>query len=106
MIRRAFDEEPTVAIPFETMRTLVFGVALAVGGCAATAPAPAVEPVGALAPSYRSIATAPVHATTDFGHAEVVGSADDEEKTVVIDAAEMPDVAAKDGGLRAGAVRQ
>jgi hypothetical protein len=28
--------------------------------------------VGALAPSYHSVAVAPVHATTDFGHAEIV----------------------------------
>jgi hypothetical protein len=49
-------------------------------GCAHFQP-PAVaetpDTVGTLAPSYNSIAVAPVHATTDFGQAEIVQAGDD-----------------------------
>jgi hypothetical protein len=49
-------------------------------GCAHLQPPAAAETpdtVGTLAPSYNSIAVAPVHATTDFGHAEIVQAGDD-----------------------------
>ena len=67
-------------IAFRTL--LAFGTLVAIGlvGCAHFRPsdtAEAPEAVGALAPSYHSLAVAPVHATTDFGHAEIVQTGDD-----------------------------
>ena len=69
-------------------RSLAFGtlvatwIALFVGlvGCAhgqQPAAAEATDTVGTLAPSYNSIAVAPVHATTDFGQAEIVQAPDE-----------------------------
>ena len=63
---------------FGTMVATCLGALLAtggLGGCSHVQPpavADAPEAVGALAPSYHSLAVAPVHATTDFGHAEIV----------------------------------
>jgi hypothetical protein len=58
---------------------LAAGVFVGLVGCAhfqqpAAIPDPP-EPVGALAPSYHSVAVAPVHATTDFGQADMVETA-------------------------------
>jgi len=69
-------------------RSLAFGtlvatwVAVFVGlvGCAHVQPPAAAEAsdtVGTLAPSYNSIAVAPVHATTDFGQSEIVQAGGD-----------------------------
>jgi hypothetical protein len=79
---------------------VVTGVAVFAGlvGCAHR-PAPVAEApdtVGTLAPSYHSIAVAPVHATTDFGHAEIVETGHGPEaaspaETVVAPAATGPD---------------
>ena len=47
-------------------------------GCAsAPAPVAAPETVGTLTESATHVATAPVHATTDFGHAEIVDTGDE-----------------------------
>lgn len=84
-------------------------------GCAAHAPAPEVEAVGQLAPSYHSIAVAPVHhdAPPELGTIVDTGS-DDATDTVTtttrVEAADAstdaaPEVVGKGGGLQVGAVR-
>jgi hypothetical protein len=62
-----------------TLVATCLGAPLAAGGlvgCAhfrqPTAVPDGPETVGALAPSYHSVAVAPVHATTDFGQANIV----------------------------------
>jgi hypothetical protein len=74
----AFRHRP---LAFGTLVATCLGAPLAAGvlvglvGCAHFQPpaaAEAPETVGALAPSYHSVAVAPIHATTDFGHAEIV----------------------------------
>ena len=65
-------------LAFGTVATCI-GVFVGLVGCAhgqSPAAADAPETVGALAPSYHSLAVAPVHATTDFGHAEIVETGD------------------------------
>jgi hypothetical protein len=72
----------------------------------ATAPRPPapVETVGSLSPSYRSIATAPVHAGTDLATNFQAVDSDDAPVTVGAGEAAAPDVVAK-GGLVLGAAR-
>lgn len=94
---------------------LVAGLVVGAFGCnAATAPAP-VETVGTLV-AGPSVWHAPTHATTDFGHAEIVDTGDDDLTGTVTTttradggeqdgAAELPDVEAKDQGLKLGTVR-
>jgi len=94
----------------------VAAVLAATMGCAtAPRPAPAVEAVGQLAPSYHSLAVAAVHhdAPPEFGG--VVDTGDDsvgEGITTVShapgaggDGAELPDVAPKDDGIKLGGER-
>jgi hypothetical protein len=62
-------------LAFRALVATCMGVFVGLVGCAHVQPpavADAPETVGALAPSYHSVAVAPVHATTDFGHAEIV----------------------------------
>jgi len=75
-------------------------------GCAARAAAPQVETVGTLA-AGPSTWTAPVHATTDFGHAQIVDSGDDDRTATATTEtpAELPEVAPKTDGVTTGAVR-
>lgn len=80
-------------------------------GCA-TAPRPVtVEPetVGTLSASYHGIASAPVHATTDFGTPQVVDTDEDAPGPVVVSApvekVEAPEIAPKTDGVTTGAVR-
>jgi len=86
---------------------LLFLASMSIGACA-TAPRPpvAVESVGTLAPSYHSIAVAPVHAGTDLSPGGFV-AADDDETPVTVGTGEVieaPEVAVK-GGLVMGGVR-
>lgn len=78
---------------------LIFVVAFcATIGCASQAKpvATEVESVGTLSASYASIATAPVHATTDFATPQVVDSDEDAPVTVAAPAAvEAPNAVAK-----------
>ena len=72
----AFRDRP---LAFGTLVATCIGVFVGLVGCAHVQPpavADAPETVGALAPSYHSLAVAPVHATTDFGHAEIVETGD------------------------------
>jgi hypothetical protein len=84
---------------------LVAAVLLAVfaGACQATAPRVEVETVGTLAPSYRSIATAPVAASTDLSRGSFVAS-DDDDAPVAVGAGEVspPDVVTKTGLVMGG----
>lgn len=84
-------------------------------GCASAAPAvPAPESVGTLAPSYHSIAVAPVHHDAPPELGQIVDSGDDgaaEVATTVTravdpDAAVTPDVAPKTDGIQTGEVRR
>jgi hypothetical protein len=108
--RRRFRLRIAGILEAKRLRTLAVLTTLLLGACRATVPAaPAeVENVGALAPSYHSIATAPVHATTDLsGGFQAV---DSDETPAVADGGSAdgdvaPDVVSKDGGLRAGAAR-
>ena len=86
---------------------ILFSVLAASGaGCATARPVVTVESVGELAPSYHSIATAPVHATTDLSPDGFVSGGDDDGATTgpAPAATETPDVAPK-SGLTMGAVR-
>ena len=68
----AFRDRP---LAFGTLVATCIGVFVGLVGCAHVQPpavADAPETVGALAPSYHSVAVAPVHATTDLGNAEMV----------------------------------
>lgn len=87
------------------MKTAMLFLALSLGACRATTPAPVVETVGSLSPSYRSIAVAPVAPTTDLSIAYQAVSDDDEVATAAAPVAvEAPDVAPK-AGLVMGSVR-
>lgn len=118
------EDEATAAVSYETMAELVFGkprarnggavrrlilvavLAVCSIGCA-TAPRPAaeLETVGQLAPSYRSIAVAPVHAATELAVGYQAVSADDDVAAAPApEAVEAPDVTPK-AGLVMGAVR-
>jgi hypothetical protein len=101
-IERDVDGGPIAT--FIVALSMVFAVGL--GACATAAPrAVEVETVGALAPSYRSIATAPVAKSTDLS----VGfqAVDTDEGPAVAaggEAVEAPEVAPK-AGLVMGGVR-
>jgi hypothetical protein len=87
------------------LRAVLFSLVLA-AGCATAAPPAAVETVGTLAPSYHSIATAPVHATTDLSPGVQAVSTDDDAPVSVGsgEAVEAPELAPK-AGLVMGGVR-
>jgi hypothetical protein len=98
-----------------TKLALVAGVLAGVLGCNGTVPPPAPEVVGQLAASADHVYRAPVHADTDFGHAQIVETGDDtgEVATTVtrtddagVDGAELPEVTPKSDGVVTGAVRQ
>ena len=82
-------------------------------GCAVAPVVPVAETVGTLAPSYRSIAVAPVHHDAPPELGQIVDSGDDggaEVATTVTraadpDAAVTPDVAPKTDGIQTGEVR-
>ncbi len=129
------EETETRQIPLQSMAALVFGApkpkrvrlparlifivafAASAWGCATGRPAAADQPesVGTLAPSYNSIATAPVHKTTDLSPAfQAVEGDDSATETVTTvsqgdagraDAAELPEVAPKTDGVTTGTVR-
>jgi|SRR6185437_2978021 len=97
-----------------TKLALVAGVLAGMLGCNATVPPAAPEAVGQLAATADHVYRAPVHATTDFGHAQIVETGDDtgEVATTVtrtddagVDGAELPEVAPKTDGVVTGAVR-
>lgn len=88
-------------------RRLALLTTLLLGACRATVPAAAeVETVGALAPSYNSIATAPVHATTDLSPGVQAVSTDEDAPMSVGsgEAVEAPELAPK-AALVMGGVR-
>lgn len=112
------DDEHTVEITPRSMAALMYGVrparrprfrgvvALAVAilagaaGCHATTHAPEAETVGTLSASYNSVASAPVHETTNL----TVGfqAIDSDEGTAASgtgEAVEAPMVVSKGGGL-------
>lgn len=118
----------TKKLPAMTMAQLVYGVpaprrprlptriifvAALLGmtlGCATVRPVVEVETVGVLTASATHVTSQPVHATTDFGHAQIVETADDasEVATTVArapEAAELPEVAPKTDGVKLGEVR-
>jgi hypothetical protein len=77
---------------------LIIALCLTFGACATAPTIAPVESVGTLAPSYRSIATAPVHATTDLGITYQTVSVDDDSDAIVVTTPETldgPDVATK-----------
>jgi hypothetical protein len=86
------------------MKISMLLLTLSLGACHATTPTPAVETVGTLAPSYASIAVAPVHAGTDLSTSMQAVDTDDAPVSVSGEAVEAPDVAPK-GGLVLGAAR-
>jgi len=104
---------------FRLPARLIFVAALAVAsiGCASGLQAPPeVESVGTLAVSYRSIAVQSVHADTDLsgGFQAVEGDDDAGEIATTVsrvnapespDGSELPEVQAKDNGIRTGEVR-
>jgi hypothetical protein len=128
------DMTETCRIPNVPMREMVFGrraprrfrfpsrlifvaaLAVASTGCASGRQAPPeVESVGTLAASYHSIAVAPVKHDSPPEFAGVVDTGDDvgEVATTVSrvnapespDGSELPEVAPKDDGVKAGGAR-
>jgi hypothetical protein len=85
-------------------RAMLFLTLTLGGACRATTPAPAVETVGTLAPSYHSIAVAAVHAGTDLSTSMQAVDTDDAPVAAAGEAVEAPDVAPK-GGIVLGAAR-
>lgn len=85
---------------------MLFLLALGLNACAATAPTRVeVETPGTLAPSYASIATAPIHAGTDLSGGFAAVDSDDAPVAAAVGGEDVtPDVSAK-GGLTMGSVR-
>jgi hypothetical protein len=103
-IERDVDGGPIATFIVALSMVFAFGL----GACATAAPrAVEVETVGTLAPSYRSIATAPVAKSTDLSIAYQAVSGDDDGPAVAAggETVEAPEVVAKGGGLVAGGVR-
>lgn len=75
---------------------LALGLLAGAAGCHATAPAPEVESVGQLARSYNSVASAPVHATTDLsGGFQAIDSDEAPAVSAAGEQVEAPEVVAK-----------
>jgi hypothetical protein len=78
----------------------VIVLTFALDGCMATKPVTqALETVGTLTPSYRSISVAPVHATTDLSYNHIVDSGEDRDATEHVPltpAQDKPDMVKKD----------
>lgn len=90
---------------------LILAAAVGAMGCATALVAAPVEAVGVLAPSYHSVAVAPVKHDAPPEFAGVVDSGDDagevvETVTRAPQAAELPEVAPKTDGITTGPVRQ
>lgn len=88
---------------------LLLGLGLAAAGCA-TGRAAHVDNdavVGLLIPSAHSVASAPVHRTTDLAPAAFVAgdTADDDAGGMTVTEEQAPDVVAKSGGLMMGSAR-
>jgi hypothetical protein len=87
------------------MRFAILILVFTLNACATVvAPQAAPETVGALVPSYHSIAVAAVHPGTDLSTSMQAVDTDDAPVSVSGEAVEAPDVAPK-GGLVLGAVR-
>jgi hypothetical protein len=115
-------ESLTVRVPRQSMKELVYGPpprrrspiagAIALGvliglmGCASAPRAVDTETVGTLTASTTHVSTAAVHATTDFGHAELVTTDDDDAPAVAAPVVvELPEVATKTDGIVVGGGR-
>lgn len=104
---RRFNLRLACILETKRLRVLALATSLLLGACRATVPAAVeVETVGALAPSYHSVAVAPVHKSTDLGIA-YQAAGDDDDVAAAAPAPELvetPDVAPK-AGFVMGTVR-
>ena len=93
-------------------RSIAIGIAVGLLGCQAASPAPAVESVGTLAPSYNSIAVAPLKHDAPPEMGGVADTGDDAPAPSSLDvlrqeaaAAGTVDASKKIDGVTTGAVR-
>jgi len=98
---------PRVASPRRSpaLGAIALGLLLGLVGCASAPRAVDVESVGTLTASTTHVSTVAVHATTDFGHAELVTTTDDDAPVVAAPVAEeLPEIASKSDGIVVGTV--
>jgi hypothetical protein len=97
-----------------TFRAALVGAVAGLLGCghfiAPRAAAEAPDTIGTLTPSETHVAQAPVHATTDFGHVEIVSTDDDDAavpmaQPVAVERDAAPEIAPKTDGVTMGGAR-